>query len=98
MDAACKHWAIRQGLDAAIASNLPVAAGLSSSSALMTSFVIALLRVNGLEPSASELMEILPEAEYFVGTRGGGMDHAAVVASQVGCLKEAGLREVSPLS
>lgn len=30
-------------------------------------------------------MEILPEAEHFVGTRGGGMDHAAIVASRAGC-------------
>lgn len=30
-------------------------------------------------------MEVLPEGEYFVGTRGGGMDHAAVLASEPGC-------------
>jgi galactokinase len=30
-------------------------------------------------------MEILPEGERFVGTRGGGMDHAAALASKEGC-------------
>jgi galactokinase len=30
-------------------------------------------------------MKVLPEGEYFVGTRGGGMDHAAVLASEAGC-------------
>jgi galactokinase len=29
-------------------------------------------------------MEILPEGEHFVGTRGGGMDHAASLASRAG--------------
>ena len=29
-------------------------------------------------------MEVLPEGEYFVGTRGGGMDHAAVLACRAG--------------
>ncbi len=85
VEAVCKHWEIDRGLDAAIASDLPVAAGLSSSSALMTALVIALLRVNLIEPTIAELMEILPEAEYFVGTRGGGMDHAAVIASRADC-------------
>jgi galactokinase len=30
-------------------------------------------------------MEVLPEGEHFVGTRGGGMDHAAALASKEGC-------------
>ncbi len=29
-------------------------------------------------------MEVLPEGEQFVGTRGGGMDHAASLASRAG--------------
>ena len=34
--------------------------------------------------SFEELMEILPEGEQFVGTRGGGMDHAASLGSRAG--------------
>ena len=78
-------WRIRVGIDAAITSNLPPAAGLSSSSALLVGFIIALLRANGIEPSVRELMDVLPEGEQFVGTRGGGMDHAAVLAGRSGC-------------
>ena len=37
-----------------------------------------------LAASFEELMEILPDGEQFVGTRGGGMDHAAALASQGG--------------
>ena len=71
------YWGVRNGIDAAIVSDLPPAAGLSSSSALLTGFTLALLRANGIATSFDELMQVLPEAEYFVGTRGGGMDHVS---------------------
>ena len=71
-------------MDAAIASDLPAAAGLSSSSALLTAVLLALLRIHDIQPRFDELMSILPEAEQFVGTRGGAMDHAAVLASRAG--------------
>jgi galactokinase len=40
-------------------------------------------------------MAILPDGEQFVGTRGGGMDHAAALASKAGC---ATLVEFAPLA
>lgn len=82
---ALEGWKIKNGIDAAIISDLPSAAGLSSSSALLVGFTIALLRANGTEPTISELMNVLPDGEQFVGTRGGGMDHAAVLAGRPGC-------------
>jgi galactokinase len=90
-----RKWGIGHGLDAAIVSDLPPAAGLSSSSALIVAFTLSLLEANRRRPSFEELMEILPEGEQFVGTRGGGMDHAASLASQAGC---ASLIEFDPLS
>ena len=78
-------WGIGRGADFAIDSDLPPAAGLSSSSALIVAVTLALLRGNGIAASFEELMEILPEGEQFVGTRGGGMDHAAVLGSRAGC-------------
>jgi len=75
-------WGPARGIDAAVVSDLPPAAGLSSSSALLVAFTLALLRANGIDASFEELMEVLPEGEYFVGTRGGGMDHAAVLAGR----------------
>lgn len=79
------RWKLQHGIDAAVVSNLPPAAGLSSSSALLTGFTLALLRANGVEATFEELMEVLPEGEYFVGTRGGAMDHVAVLAGRRGC-------------
>jgi galactokinase len=88
-------WGVLQGVDAAVLSDLPAAAGLASSSALLVAFTLALLDANGCRASFAELMEVLPEGEQFVGTRGGGMDHAAALASQEGC---ATLVEFAPLA
>jgi galactokinase len=73
-----------RGIDAEITSDLPAAAGLSSSSALIVAFTLGLLRANGYNPTFEELMEVLPDGEQFVGTRGGGMDHAASLGSRAG--------------
>jgi len=94
IEAVRTRWDISHGIEAKVTSDLPAAAGLSSSSALLTGFTIALLRANGIEASIDELMEVLPDGEQFVGTRGGGMDHAAVLASRAGC---ALLVEFAPL-
>jgi galactokinase len=88
-------WGVMNGMDATIDSDLPAAAGLSSSSALIVAVTLALLRANQREATFEELMEILPDGEQFVGTRGGGMDHAASLASRDGC---ASLIEFAPLA
>jgi galactokinase len=90
-----RKWGAGVGVDAAIVSDLPPAAGLSSSSALLVAFTLALLEANRRRATFEELMEILPEGEQFVGTRGGGMDHAASLASKEGC---ASLIGFDPLS
>ena len=73
------------GIEAEIRSDLPAAAGLSSSSALIVAFTLGLLRANGYNPGFEDLMQVLPDGEQFVGTRGGGMDHAASLGSRAGC-------------
>ena len=91
--AVAARWGAGAGVDAWIESDLPPAAGLSSSSALLVAFTLCLLAANGIEAGFAELMAILPEGEHFVGTRGGGMDHAAILASRAGC---ASLVEFAP--
>ncbi len=83
------------GIDATVTSDLPAAAGLSSSTALLVAFTLALLEANHRAPSFEQLMAVLPDGEQFVGTRGGGMDHAAVLRSRAGC---ASLIHFDPLS
>jgi galactokinase len=94
-EAVGRKWGAGAGVDAAVVSDLPPAAGLSSSSALIVAFTLGLLQANRRRASFEELMEILPEGEHFVGTRGGGMDHAASLASREGC---ASLIEFEPLA
>ena len=94
-EAVGRKWGAGAGVDAAVASDLPPAAGLASSSALIVAFTLGLLWANHRQASFEELMEILPEGEQFVGTRGGGMDHAASLASREGC---ASLIEFEPLA
>jgi galactokinase len=88
-------WGVMNGIDATIESDLPAAAGLSSSSALMVAVTLALLSANQRHATFEELMEILPDSEQFVGTRGGGMDHAASLGSRDGY---ASLIEFAPLA
>jgi galactokinase len=83
------------GIDAEITSDLPAAAGLSSSSALIVAFTLGLLRANGYNPTFEELMAVLPDGEQFVGTRGGGMDHAASLGSRAGCASLIGFDPVT---
>lgn len=90
-----QRWGLGRGIDAEIASDLPPAAGLSSSTALLIAVTLAILRANGHEPGFEELMEVLPEGEHFVGTRGGGMDHAACLASRAGCASLIGFAPVT---
>jgi galactokinase len=89
-----RRWGIGYGVDAEVTSDLPPAAGLSSSSALLVAFTLGLLEANEIRACFEELMEVLPDGEQFVGTRGGGMDHAACLASRAGC---ASLIEFEPV-
>ena len=80
-----RRWGIGGGFDGCVSSTIPAAAGLSSSSALVIAATLALLRMRGVPWDFTELMEVLPEGEMYVGTRGGGMDHAVCLAGRAGC-------------
>lgn len=72
------------GVDMLLHSDIPVAAGLSSSSALVVGSGIALLAANGITAQFEELVELFPEGERYVGTRGGAMDHTVCLAGKPG--------------
>lgn len=69
------------GVDCVVSGDIPIAAGLSSSSALVVAMADALVETNGLSLSAHDLVDVCGEGEWFVGTRGGSADHAAVKLS-----------------
>lgn len=68
-----------KGMDVAVTGNIPLAAGLSSSSALVVGTAEALDYVNQLKLSKAEKATKTGEAEWYVGTRGGAGDQAAMI-------------------
>jgi galactokinase len=73
-----------RGFDGLVAGDIPAAAGLSSSSALVVASALALLAANGIELERGELMELTASAERYVGTESGGMDQAISLGGRAG--------------
>jgi N-acetylgalactosamine kinase len=72
------------GMDLVVSGNIPMAAGLSSSSTLVVGAAEAAVAVNGFDTLPAQLVDLCGEGEWFVGTRGGAADHAAVKFGQKG--------------
>ncbi|MFH1613841.1 MAG: galactokinase family protein [Planctomycetota bacterium] len=64
--------------------NIPRGAGLSSSSSLVLITCEAVLKINDLQIDPMELVEGSGFAEWYVGTRGGCGDHAAIRFGRAG--------------
>ena len=71
-------------IDGAMPFGVPRGAGVSSSSALTVAAAVALAAVNGWEPGGADLARFCSTAEWYVGTRGGVMDHFASILSRQG--------------
>ncbi len=77
------------GFSATFDGDIPSAAGMSSSSALVVLNALIFLASNGLDlhttPSGRlELADLLARAEHYVGTQGGGMDQAISLMGRSG--------------
>jgi galactokinase len=79
-----RRSAIWQGFDGLLWSDVPVAAGLSSSSAIVTAVGLALAHVNEVHVEERSFAEVLADAERYTGTRGGGMDQAISLGGRRG--------------
>jgi len=66
------------GMNMLIGSNVPRAAGLSTSSCLVVAAGEAILHINSLVVDPMKFCEHCGKAEWYVGTRGGFGDHAAI--------------------
>ncbi|NIA20671.1 MAG: NTP transferase domain-containing protein [Anaerolineaceae bacterium] len=66
------------GMDAAVVGDIPMAAGLSSSSAIVVAAGEATIACNRLDVTASDFVDLCGEGEWYVGSRGGAGDHAAM--------------------
>jgi len=83
------------GMDMMFYGDIPRAVGLSSSSAMVVATAEAVVRLNSLEIGRSELVAHCGLAEWYVGTRGGSSDHAAILFARPSAILHA---TASPLS
>ncbi len=74
------------GMNMMFLGNIPMAAGLSSSSSIVVSTMEAAVALNGIELDRSEFIRLCGEGEWFVGSRGGAGDHAAMKCGSAGSI------------
>jgi galactokinase len=77
---------VKRGFDFLVESSIPPNSGASSSSALVTLASAAIRMVNRIEYELIELARGSSEAEWFMGTRGGALDHLTICFAQRGQL------------
>ncbi len=71
-----------KGMDISVHGDVPIAAGLASSSTLVVSAFQACTAFNGIDIPPDEQAEFCGAAEWYAGTRGGSGDHAAMLYSK----------------
>ena len=79
-----------RGINIAVTGNVPMAAGLSSSSTLVVATLQAAIALNNLELTSQQFIDLCGEGEWFVGSRGGAGDHAAIYLGQRGKIAQVG--------
>lgn len=79
-----------KGINLLIDGDIPPGSGLSSSSTLVVGIVKALMARNRLKIDIQPLVELCGEGEWYVGTRGGAGDHAAILLGQLDAITHTG--------
>lgn len=74
---ACPDYLLK-GMDCVVSGNIPMGAGLSSSSAVVVAVAEATVALNSLDVTPQQFVDLCGEGEWFVGSRGGSADHAAI--------------------
>ncbi len=75
---------IRRGISFLIDSTIPAESGASSSSALVVLAGAAIRRANNAGYRPEELARESAQAEWYLGTRGGALDHLGICAAKAG--------------
>ncbi len=75
-----------RGMDCVVDSNIPMGAGLSSSSSLVVAFALAAIALNDMDVELADFIDLCGEGEWFVGSRGGNGDHAAIRVGEIGAI------------
>jgi len=79
-----------RGVNLALSGNVPIAAGLSSSSTIVVATLQAAIALNNFELTSRQFIDLCGEGEWFVGSRGGAGDHAAIYLGQRGKIAQVG--------
>jgi N-acetylgalactosamine kinase len=79
-----------RGMNVMLDSTVAIAVGQSSSSALVMAALEACARVNDLRLTDMQMVEAGGYAEWYVGTRGGCGDHAAIKFGRLGSVSHLG--------
>lgn len=79
-----------KGMNILAAGGIPIASGLSSSSAVVVAAAEATTAINGLDVTPERFVELCGEGEWFVGTRGGAGDHGAMKFGERGRVVQLG--------
>ena len=86
------------GFNGVLSGKIPLAAGLSSSSAVVVAAAEALTFINGLSIQPNDFVDMCGEGEWFVGTRGGSGDHAAMKFAEKGSIIHMGFHPIRVVS
>ena len=76
---------LENGMMIIVSGNLPACAGLSSSSALVSSAALCTAYINHLDLDKQRLAQVAAKCERYIGTIGGGMDQAIAYLAKSGC-------------
>jgi N-acetylgalactosamine kinase len=79
-----------RGMNLVFYGDVPIAAGLSSSSTIVVATLQAAIALNNFELTSTQFIDLCGEGEWFVGSRGGAGDHAAIYLGQRGKIAHVG--------
>lgn len=79
-----------RGADIVTHGTIPIGSGLSSSSAVVVAAAEIMVALNDLPVHPHILVDLCGEGEWFVGTRGGATDHAAIKFGRRGYVARVG--------
>lgn len=84
-----------EGVNCTFGGDIPIGAGMSSSSALNCGFIFGLNQLFGWDLTNDEIMKIASAAEYRYGVKGGLMDQFTILNGQEGCALLLNFKEMS---
>jgi N-acetylgalactosamine kinase len=79
-----------RGVNLALCGNVPVGAGLGSSSTIVVATLQAAIALNNFDLTSRQVIDLCGEGEWFVGSRGGPGSHAAIYLGQRGKIAHVG--------